>query len=84
MNYLYATTADLKNTFHCGSSTVSSCRRFIAENPGRYTPYGVIGNLTNMLAFADAYKYRTYDVTLLPPFEPEQAAMMIRGVRDDG
>lgn len=79
MTYMYATSADLKKVFHCGDSTIASCRRFIMDNPGRYTPYGVIRNLTNMLAFADAYKYRGFET--LPPFNPEDAALMLGGFR---
>ena len=79
MRYMYATSADLKKIFHCGNSTVQSCRRYIADNPERYTNYGVVRNLTNLLAFADAYKYRGLPAGALPPFEPESVAALLGG-----
>lgn len=77
---LYATNADIKELFHCGNSTIASCRKYIAENPQRYTGYGLARNLTNVIAFLDAYKYRDYPAEALPAYDPEKLAQVLGGL----
>ncbi len=77
--YMYGKRADIKKVFHCCDSEITACRKFIADNPERYTPGAIKRNLTNMLAFGDAYKYRLCDPDILPPFDPEAEARLLGG-----
>ena len=79
--FMYGTAADLQEVFHVCRATVTNCRRFIRSHPERYTSYGTLDRLTNMLAFADALKYRGYEADMLPPFDPEEAATALGGYR---
>ena len=74
---IYAKGKTIQERFDVGSSVVNQCRRFISKHPERYTQYGNIRNLTNLAAFADAYKYRKCESAYLPPFEPNKALMLM-------
>lgn len=66
---VYENKAGLKEIYQCKDSTITAVRRFIQQHPERYTNLGTIRNLTHVGCFADAYKYRDYDVSMLPPFD---------------
>lgn len=75
---LYAKSKKLADEFNISLTAVREVRRFIAEHPERYGPYGLIGNLIYIPAFIDAYKYRRSDSA--PPYRPQEALNMIKGV----
>lgn len=75
---LYENNAGIKKRVcNCGDSTITAVRKFIRDHPERYTEAGTSGNLTNVLCFVDAYKYRKFDAAALPPFEPEKIARLL-------
>ena len=77
---MYAKGKTIQKQFDIGSAVVNECRRFITNHPERYGQYGNIRNLTSMIAFVDAYKYRKVeDDDELPPFEPDQSVMLLGG-----
>lgn len=76
MKSIYMKRKDLRELIDCGDTLVTACRRFIADHPERYTIYGNVGNLTNVLAFIDAQKFYKSD-RALPPFRPERIAKML-------
>ena len=81
---LYEKSAGIKKHFDCKERTITATRKFIQEHPERYTAAGTVGNLTNVICFADAYKCRKLEVETLPPFEPEEIAkvVMLEGLDD--
>lgn len=78
---LYAKSKKLADEFNISLTAAREVRRFIAEHPERYGPYGLIGNLIYIPAFIDAYKcHRTPEDAVRPPYMPEQALELIKGV----
>lgn len=77
MKSIYMKRKNLRELIDCGDTVVTACRRFIAEHPERYTIFGNVGNLTNVLAFVDALKFYKSENTALPPFRPERIAAML-------